>query len=126
MKKISDIPAPKTIDEYLSFLSEKEQDALCHIWEIVKTIVPDAEEVISYQIPIFKHYGMLVGFGAFQKHLSFYVMSITLLEEFKKDLKGFKYSGGTVQFSAEKPLPTDLIEKIVRKRVEMNEAKRKK
>jgi uncharacterized protein YdhG (YjbR/CyaY superfamily) len=125
MKKTTDMPAPRTIDEYLSFLSEKEQEALCRIWEIVKEIVPNSEDVISHQIPILKHHGMLVGFGAFKKHLSFYAISMTILEEFKEELKDFNYCGGTIQFSLEKQLPADLIERIVRKRVAMNEAKTK-
>ncbi len=124
MKKTSDMPLPRTIDEYLFTLPEKQQEALCVLWECIKTIAPEAEEAISYQIPVFKLNGMLVGFGCTKPHLSFYVMSMTLLEKFKEELKGFDYSGSTIRFSVDNPLPIELVEKIVRLRVEMNNAKR--
>jgi uncharacterized protein YdhG (YjbR/CyaY superfamily) len=124
MKKATDMPLPRTIDEYLFTLSEKQQEVLCTLWEIIKTIAPDVEEAISYQIPVFKQNGMLVGFGAAKKHLSFYVMSMTLLEQYKEELQGYDYSGSTIRFSVDNPLPNELVEKIVRKRVEMNAGKK--
>jgi uncharacterized protein YdhG (YjbR/CyaY superfamily) len=121
MQKKSDVPLPRTIDEYVSLLPENQQITLCAIWEIIKTVVPDAEELISYQVPMFKYHGSLVGFSATKKHLSFYVMSMTLLDNFKEELNGFDYKGSTIRFSVEKPLPSDLVEKIVRTRVAINE-----
>lgn len=123
MKNSNQVAAPKTINDYLVELPEPTQIALENLRETVRRLVPNAEEVISYQIPTFKFRGPLVGFGAFKDHCSFFVMSTTLLDSFQEELKGFSHSGGTIHFQPEKPLPAELVEKIVLERVKMNEAK---
>jgi uncharacterized protein YdhG (YjbR/CyaY superfamily) len=74
-------------------------------------------------IPAFKHKGMLVGFGAAKDHCSFFVMSSTLLKDYEEELKGFDTSTGTIRFTPEKPIPNDLITRIVMARVAENELK---
>jgi len=88
--------------------------------------VPGAEETISYKVPSYKYKGMLVGFGAAKNHCSFFVMSSTLLNDFKDEVKDFKTSTGTIRFSPDKPIPNDLITKIVMARLAENEAKHKR
>ncbi len=61
-----------TIDEYLALQTETVRAALEKLRQIIKSVVPDAEEAISYQIPAFKYHGLLVGFAAFEKHCSFF------------------------------------------------------
>ena len=112
-----------SIDGYLSGLPDDVYLALENIREIIRSLVPDAEEVISYMIPAFKHKGMLVGFGAAKKHCSFFVMSSTLLKDYEEELKGFDTSTGTIRFTPEKPIPNDLITRIVMARVAENEFK---
>ncbi len=112
-----------SIDGYLSRLPDNVYLALENIREIIRSLVPDAEEVISYMIPAFKHKGMLVGFGAAKDHCSFFVMSSTLLKDYEEELKGFDTSTGTIRFTPEKPIPNDLITRIVMARVAENELK---
>jgi len=109
-----------TIDEYLALQTEPVRAALEKLRQTIKSVVPDAEEAISYQIPAFKYNGMLVGFAAFEKHCSFFVMNPIFTELFKEDLKAFKTSKGTIQFTLDKPIPTTLIKKIVKARVKEN------
>ncbi len=112
---------PKTIDEYLSSLPIERQIALEKLRKIILSIVPKAEECISYQIPTFKYNGSLVGFASFKNHLGFYVMSTTLLKAYEKDLNGIDYSGTTIRFTHENPLPVSLVKKIVKARKLQNE-----
>ena len=77
--------------------------------------------MISYGIPAFKHKKVLVWYAAFSKHCSLFPTA-SVIEAFKDDLKGFIISKGTIQFPLDKPLPTALIKKIVKARVQ-NESK---
>ncbi|MER0439319.1 DUF1801 domain-containing protein [Emticicia sp. W12TSBA100-4] len=115
--------AVKDIDSYLSFVPEKERIALEELRQQILDLVPDAEEVISYMIPTFKYKGALVGFGYYKTHLSFYFMSVGLRGHFGQDLIGYKHEGSTIHFTAEKPLPVEVIRKIVLARVMENEEK---
>jgi len=89
----------------------------------IRQAVPrEATETISYHIPAFKHKGILVWFAAFSDHCSLFPTA-ALIEEFKKELKGFSTSKGTIHFPLNKPLPVALIKKIVKARVAQLEAK---
>jgi len=112
-----------TVDDYLSALPDNVYLALENIREIIRFLVPGAEETISYQVPTYKYKGMLVGFGASKNHCSFFVMSSTLLKDFKEDVKDFDTSTGTIRFTPEKPIPNDLITRLVMARLAQNEAK---
>lgn len=114
----------KSIDEYIAAQAEDKRLALEHLRQLIRSIVPEAEEGISYQIPMFKYRGALVGFAAHTNHCSFTTANATTLEKFREELKGFQFSPSTVQFSPEKPLPDDLVRQIVLLRVKENEAKR--
>jgi uncharacterized protein YdhG (YjbR/CyaY superfamily) len=121
MKRDTTIAIPKTVDEYLAALPEDQQQALEKVRQAVKAAAPKAEEVISYQIPTYKYKGPLVHFAAFKNHLSFVVVSKSIAQLFEKELAPFKSSGRTVHFTAEKPIPTALIKKIVKERMRENE-----
>ena len=112
-----------TVDEYLSMLPDDVFQALENIRQIIQFLVPDAEETISYRVPSYKYKGMLVGFGATRNHCSFFVMSSTLLNDFQDEIKDFDTSTGTIRFTPEKPIPNDLITRIVMTRLAENEAK---
>src|ERR1700691_1122878 len=76
----------------------------------------EAVEAISYGIPAVKYKGVLVWFAAFSDHCSFFPTA-AVIQEFKKELAGYTTSKGTIQFSAEKPLPIALVKKMVKARV---------
>jgi uncharacterized protein YdhG (YjbR/CyaY superfamily) len=114
------IPA-KTVDEYLSALPAAERNMLEQIRQSIKAAAPNAEEVISYNIPTYKYKGPLVHFAAFKNHCSFVVVSKTIATIFEKEIAGFENSGRTIHFTADKPIPAGLIKKIVKHRVKENE-----
>lgn len=111
---------PTDVADYISRLPEDVQAALQALRKLIKTTAPKAEEGISYQIPVYKHMGMLVGFGAAKNHCAFYVMSPPLMIEMKKDLEKYDTATGTIRFTPDKPLPATLIKKIVKARIAEN------
>lgn len=111
----------KTVDEYLADVPEPAQATLRHIHAVIRSVVPkETTEVISYGIPMFKYNGMLVGYAAFKKHCSLFPTGSSALDQFEKELKGYRTSKGTIQFPPDKPLPDALVKKIVRARVKEN------
>ncbi len=62
----------KTIDDYLALQTEDIRTGLEKLRKTIHSIIPNAEEAISYQIPTFKYHGSLVGFAAFKNHCSFF------------------------------------------------------
>ena len=87
--------------------------------QTIQKAAPDAIEAISYGIPTFKLKRNLVHFGGFKEHIGFYPAPKGI-EAFKDELKLYITGKGTLQFPIDKPLPLQLIEKIVKFRVEQN------
>ena len=115
---------PQTIDEYLSNVSDDKRAALEKVRQAIRAAVPDAEECISYGIPAFRWNGkVLVGFAAAAKHCAFYPWSSTTVGAFPEELKGYDTSKGTIRFPAEKPLPANLIRKLVQARIQESNEK---
>jgi uncharacterized protein YdhG (YjbR/CyaY superfamily) len=111
-----------TIDEYIQTFPKDVQIILEQIRAAIKEAAPYAEETISYQIPTFKSNGNLVHFAAFKNHIGFYPAPRSK-EAFKKELAAYKGGKGTIQFPLDKPIPIELIRKIVKYRVEENSEK---
>ncbi|WP_057936132.1 iron chaperone [Algoriphagus resistens] len=116
----------QTIDDYHLGFSGEHLNRMQLIRKIIKDLVPEAEETISYQIPCFKYHGYLIYYCAFAKHISLSnPYSEAFWEHFKTDLQGYKTSKSVIQFPMEKPLPEQLIKKIVGFRKKENETKAK-
>jgi uncharacterized protein YdhG (YjbR/CyaY superfamily) len=115
----------KTIDEYLAYQPEKVMEVLENLRQIIRETAPEAEEVISYGIPAYKYHGMLVYFAAYKKHCSLFAGNGALTEQMEEQLKAYKTSKGAIQFTVEKPLPDELVRKIVKIRMKQNEEKMK-
>jgi uncharacterized protein YdhG (YjbR/CyaY superfamily) len=114
--------APQTVDEYLAAVPELARGSIDKIREAIRSVVPaDTTEVISYGIPAFKHKKVLVWYAAFANHCSLFPTA-SVIEAFKGELKGFSASKGTVHFPLKKPMPIELIKKMVRARVAQNES----
>ncbi len=110
---------PKNIDEYIAGFPKDVQEILEQIRATIKKAAPEAEETIKYAIPTFTLNGNLVFFAAFKNHIGFYATP-TGNEAFKKELSGYKIGKGSVQFPLDKPMPFDLITKIVKFRIKEN------
>jgi uncharacterized protein YdhG (YjbR/CyaY superfamily) len=104
------------IDEYILGFPEKVQEILQKIRLTIKKAAPEAEEVISYQMPTFRLNGNLVHFAAFKDHIGFYPIP-SGIEAFKEELAPYKGGKGSVQFPVNGKIPYSLITKIVKFRV---------
>ena len=113
----TDAPA---VEAFIARHPQPVRETMEALRSIIRSEVPNAEEVISYQVPCFRYGTMLVGYGAGRDHCSLYTMNPTLVREMKTELAGLNVSGSTIRFSPGAPLPELLIRKIVRRRVEEN------
>lgn len=118
--KIKTTPA-KTVDEYLEKVPDNMRDLLEKLRQTIRKAAPKAEEIISYQIPTYKYLGPLVHFAAFKDHCSLVVINKSILKTFEKELQLYKTAGTTIHFTAAKPLPASLVQKIVKIRIKDNE-----
>ena len=109
--------AAKDIDDYIELQPDEARAGLMHIRETIKKTVPDADELISYQMPAFRLNGMLVWFAAFKKHYTIFFPG-KVLQEFKDELKSYEIvkSGAGIKIPLAEPIPTLLIQKIIKKR----------
>lgn len=105
-----------TIDEYILMFSPEIQEILQKIRKIITEAAPDATEKISYQMPTFFLYGNLIHFAAFKNHIGLYPTP-SGIDEFKEELSHYKGAKGSVQFPLDKPIPYELIRRIVTFRV---------
>lgn len=115
---------PKNIDEYIAEFPKDVQKILEQVRATIKKAAPTAEEKISYGIPTFTLNGNLVHFGGFKYHVGFYPAP-TGTEAFEKELSVYKTGKGSIQFPLDKPMPLNLITKIVKFRVKKNLEKAK-
>jgi len=115
----TDQTAPGDIDEYIAGFPKDVQDILEEIRATVRAAAPEAEEAIKYRMPAFVLHGNLVFFGAYRRHIGFYPVPREA-EEFREELSGYKGDKGTAQFPLDKPMPFDLIRRIVKFRVRKN------
>jgi uncharacterized protein YdhG (YjbR/CyaY superfamily) len=103
----------QTIDEYIKTFPKAVQSVLEKTRQTVQKAAPGAVEIISYQIPTFKlNDKNLVHFAAFKNHIGFYPTP-SGIEAFKKELSLYKRAKGSVHFPFNRPIPYDLLEKIV-------------
>jgi len=108
-----------SIDEYIATFPEEIQKILEELRATISASAPDAEEKISYQMPTFAQKGNLVHFAAWKNHIGFYPTS-SGTQAFKHELSIYGGAKGSVKFPIEKPLPLELISKIVQFRVAEN------
>lgn len=108
---------PQNIDEYLARLSDDKRAALEKLRRDIKSAAPEAEECISYDVPGFRLDGkLLLSFGAASNHCAFYPGAHPI-DAHRDELEGYETSKGTIRFSAEKPLPSGLVRKLVKTRI---------
>lgn len=115
----------KTVDEYFSTLPSRAKKVLKEVRKRIQKTVPEAEELISYNIPAFKFHGLLIWYAAFKEHVSIFPKT-TAIKVFGKELSKYEVSKGTIKFPVDKPVPFGLITKVVRFRVKENLEQEKK
>jgi uncharacterized protein YdhG (YjbR/CyaY superfamily) len=117
--------APASVDEYMAALPARSRAALEKLRSTIKTAVAEATETISYGMPAFRDHGrILVYYAAFTDHYSVYPASAAIMKVLGDELKPYVTGKGTIRFDADKPIPVTLVRKIVKARLEENEARR--
>ena len=117
---------PENIDQYIAAFAPDVQEKLKSIRKLVHDTIPEAVESISYQMPAFKYNGkILVYFAAFKNHIGFYATPEANLA-FKDELSEYKTTKGTIQLPYNKPIPMELLRKIILYKATFNEIKKKK
>jgi len=110
------------VDQYIAGVPEPARRTLKKVRAAIRAAAPrEATETISYRIPTFKYKGSLVAFASFTNHCSFFPMSMAVMRKFKKDLKNYDSSKGTIRFPVDKPMSAALVKKLVKARVAQNE-----
>jgi uncharacterized protein YdhG (YjbR/CyaY superfamily) len=115
----------KNVDEYIRSFPPDVQKILEQLRKTIREVAPEADEAISYGMPTFKLNGNLVHFAAFKSHIGFYPTP-SGIEAFEKELAPYKHAKGSVQFPINKPVPLDLVRKIVKYRVKESITSREK
>ena len=110
---------PETIDQYIAQFPQAIQSLMQELRSVIASCAPEASEKISWNMPTFYYHGNLVHFAAFKKHIGFF-STASGIEAFVHELGDFKYSKGTIQFPYDKPLPLDLVKRIVSFRIKDN------
>jgi uncharacterized protein YdhG (YjbR/CyaY superfamily) len=101
---------PATVDDYIAAQSPEAQPRLREMREIIRAALPEATEVIRYGMPTYVVAGRRVHFGAAKRHCALYGVP---LDAYPDDLRGFQTSRGTVRFPLDKPIPPELVHKLV-------------
>jgi uncharacterized protein YdhG (YjbR/CyaY superfamily) len=115
----------KTIDEYIETFEPEIQKTLNEIRNFIKTEVPEAAEKISYGMPTFYLNGNLVHFAAFKDHYGFFPTP-SGIDAFEKELAPYRSGKGTLRFPIDKPVPWEILKKVIqfRKTENLNKAKK--
>ena len=110
---------PPHVDAYIGQFPADVQGIMQQIRSIIKSVAPQAEEMIAYGMPAYKLHGPLVYFAGYKKHIGFYATP-TGHSAFAEELSKYKQGKGSVQFPLSEPMPFDLIKRIVEFRLKEN------
>ena len=118
-------PKPKDVDSYIANSSREARPKLEELRKLIRSTIPEAEEIIWYGVPFYRYHGELAGFAAYKNHVSFGFGAGVLQSEDRRMLeeRGYKIGKGTMQIKFDQEVPTTAIEQILKAKAKMNEAK---
>jgi uncharacterized protein YdhG (YjbR/CyaY superfamily) len=109
---------PVTVDEYIARLPEDRREAMSLLRRTIRAAAPDATEVITYNMPGFKAHGtFLVSYDAFTRHYSLFPASQVVVDEVGDAIRPYLAGRSTIRFPASRPIPADLVTRIVKARL---------
>jgi uncharacterized protein YdhG (YjbR/CyaY superfamily) len=112
------------VEKYLAAVPEPGRSTLQSLRKTIRSVVPlETEEVITYGMPGFRYQGGLLAYAAFKQHCSLFPMSSLVFKRLARELKPYRSSKGTLQFPLDEPPSVTLVKRIVKTRVEENEAR---
>ena len=118
-------PKPTNIDEYIATASPEVRGILEQVRETIRKAAPEAEETISYMMPAFRQGGILVYFAAFKKHIGLFP-PVSGDAEIERAIAPYAGPKGNLRFPLDRPIPYELIEKIVKLRVRQSLSERER
>jgi len=121
---IADDQGSQDVDAYLADVPGDARAVLERLRKTIRAAAgPEAQEGFSYGIPAFKLHGRpLVAYAALKNHCSFFPMSPAVIEAHAKELSDYETAKGTIRFTADKPLPSTLVRKLVKARAAESDA----
>lgn len=114
---------PKDVDAYIANSSEQARPVMEELRIIIKSTVPQAEEGISWNVPIYKYHGILAGFSVARNHISFGADALQSKDREVLEKKGYKTGKKTIQIRFDQKVPTLTIQKILKAQAKINEVK---
>jgi uncharacterized protein YdhG (YjbR/CyaY superfamily) len=108
------------VDAYLAARPEDQRAALQALRDLLRSCLPEAEEVISYAMPGFRLGRKVVaGYAGFAKNCGYYPHSGNIIPAYAAELDrlGFRHTDGAISFTPAKPLPNDLVRRLVAARL---------
>jgi len=107
----------KSVDDYLATMPESTRKVLDRVRAIIRKELPDADEVISYQIPTYKKDGVaVIYFAGWKEHFSLYPLGENVVEVIP-EAAACRISKGTIRFPLKDEVPAQLVRKIVKLRI---------
>ncbi|HEU4919269.1 MAG TPA: DUF1801 domain-containing protein [Candidatus Limnocylindrales bacterium] len=116
---------PTTVDEYLATLPPERRSAMEQLRQAVTAAAPGATESLAYKMPALRSHGdqFLVSYDAYKNHYSLFPASDAVIEGLGDELRPYLAGKGTIRFPADRPIPLDLVRRIVEIRVSENAAR---
>lgn len=114
---------PETVDAYIANSIPESRPIMEELRALITTTIPDAEEGISWNVPIYKYHGILAGFDTARNHVSFGADALQPNDREILEQKGYKTGKKTIQIRFDQKVPATLIKKILNEQAKMNEAK---
>lgn len=114
----------KSVEDYLRSVPKEQRALLEDLRATIRSVIPDAIETVTYQIPTFKMEGKaVVAYAAFREHCSLFPMGLKVIEDNRDQVEPYLSGKSTLRFTADRPLPKRLVKTIVKSRLEENVAR---
>ena len=117
--------SPETVDDYLATLPDDRRAAVEELRRTINAAAPGATETIAYEMPALRSHGgqFLVSYAAYKNHYSLFPASGAVVEALGEELTPYLAGKGTIRFPASRPIPVELVTRIVKVRFEENAAR---
>ena len=107
------------VDTYLAATEAPKRQTFEGLRETILSLVPDAEQIISYRVPAFRVKGGIVaGFAAFKDHLSYLPFSGSVLPALESEIAGYAHTKSSLHFPIDQPLPESLVKRMIELRLQ--------
>lgn len=112
--------ASKSVNDYISNSNKEAISIMKEVKQLIQSTVPEAEEGISWNVPIYKYHGVLAGFDIAKKHVSFGIDSLSKEDREKLKEKGYKTGSKTIQIQFDQKVPVSIIKKLLKSQAQAN------